>query len=344
MKRRVAYLIAITALAALVAFALINRGKGQQAGAVVHAQAEEQKLVAAAGRVEPVSEEIKVSSELRGKLKSVSVEEGDKVQAGQVIAVLENDDYRAQVASAEARLAQRAAELRLVINGARGQERREAGEGVKEAEAMLDNARAEMERRRALYDKGVMAREESDRAEREYKVARARYDGARERHSLVEAEAREEDRSKAEADVQLARAQLDEARAQFEKTLIRSPITGVVLRKHLKAGESVSDMREMPIVTVANVKTLRVRVDVDETDVGKIRLNQRAYVTADAFGDEKFWGRVVRIGQVLGKKNIETGEPAERVDTKILETLIELEGGGKLPTGLRVDSFILVSE
>lgn len=344
MKRRVAYIIAITALAAAAAFALINRGKGQPSAAVVHAQADERQLVAAAGRVEPVSEEIKVSSELRGKLKSVSVEEGDAVQAGQVVAVLENDDYRAQVASADARLAQRAAELRLVVNGARDQQRREAWEAVNEAEAMLDNARAEMERRRALYEKGVMAREESDRAEREYRVARARYDGARERHSLIDDQAREEDRSKAEADVELARAQLDEARAQFEKTIIRSPIAGIVLRKHLNSGESVTDMREMPIVTVANVKTLRVRVDVDETDVGKVRLNQRAYVTADAFGGEKFWGRVVRIGQSLGKKNIETGEPAERVDTQVLETLIELEGGAKLPTGLRVDSFIVVSE
>jgi ABC exporter DevB family membrane fusion protein len=309
----------------------------------VLAQQEQPALVAAPGRVEPVSEEIKVSSEIRGKIRSVLVEEGDTVKSGQVLAVLENDDFRAQVASAEARLTQRRAELRLVVNGARDQERREVWESVKEAEAMLENAGAEMERRQSLYEKGVIAREESGRAEREYKVAKARFDAARQRHALINDDAREEDSSRAKADVAVAQAQLDEARARLEKTLIRSPIDGVILRKHLNPGESVSDMREMPIVTVANVSTLRIRVDVDETDVSKLQLNQKAYVTADAFGTERFWGRVVRIGRALGKKNIRTDEPSERVDTKILETLIELEDGHKLPSGLRVDSFIIVA-
>jgi hypothetical protein len=87
---------------------------------------------------------------------------------------------------------------------------------------------------------------------------------------------------------------------------------------------------------------LRVRVDVDETDVGKIRLGQRAYVTADAYSNQKFWGQVVRIGQMLGKKNIWRDDPAERVDTKILETLVELDSNQTLPLGLRVEAFILM--
>ncbi|HVF90358.1 MAG TPA: efflux RND transporter periplasmic adaptor subunit [Blastocatellia bacterium] len=345
MKRTILYTVTIIILlGSLSAYVITSRGTATQGTMSVLAQQEYPSRVAAPGRVEPVSEEIKVSSEIRGKIKSVLVEEGDAVKSGQVLAVLENDDFRAQVASAEARLAQRKAELRLVLNGARDQERREVLESVKEAEAMLENAGAEMGRRQSLYEKGVIAREESDRAEREYKVAKARFDAARQRHALINDDAREEDSSRARADVAVAQAQLDEARARLEKTFIRSPIDGVILRKHLNSGESVSDMREMPIITVANVSTLRIRVDVDETDVSKLLLNQRAYVTADAFGTEKFWGRVVRIGQALGKKNIRTDEPNERVDTKILETLIELEDGHKLPSGLRVDSFIIVAE
>ncbi|HYP28142.1 MAG TPA: efflux RND transporter periplasmic adaptor subunit [Blastocatellia bacterium] len=345
MRRTIIYtLTIITFLGSLSAYLMTRRSEATEGTMSVLAQQAQPAFVAAPGRVEPASEEIKVSSELRGKIRSVLVEEGDGVKAGQVLAVLENDDYRAQVASAEARLRQEQAELRLVVNGARGQERRQAWESVKEAEAMLENASQEMARRQSLFNKGVIAREEADRAEREYKVARARFDAARERHALIDDEAREEDRAKAQADVAFAQGQLDEARARLEKTFIRSPIDGVILRKHLNAGESVSDMREMPILTVGNVSTLRVRVDVDETEVSKLRLNQRAYVTADAFGPEKFWGRVVRIGQVLGKKNIRTDEPSERVDTKILETMIELEDGRKLPSGLRVDSFIIVSE
>jgi HlyD family secretion protein len=87
-----------------------------------------------------------------------------------------------------------------------------------------------------------------------------------------------------------------------------------------------------------------VRVDVDEADIGKIQVGQRAYVSAQAYGDRKFGGRVVRISQMLGKKNIRTEEPTERIDTKILETLIELDENSKLPPGLRVNTFIITRE
>jgi hypothetical protein len=82
---------------------------------------------------------------------------------------------------------------------------------------------------------------------------------------------------------------------------------------------------------------------VDETEVSKVHVGQKAYVTADAFGKQKFWGRVVRVGEQLGPENVRTDEPTERVDTKILETLVELEAGTELPVGLRVDAFILGS-
>ncbi len=317
---------------------------GAPAGQPVPPSAGPAEVVAAPGRVEPVSEEIKIAAEVSGKLQSVRVEEGDWVKAGEVIAVLENDDYRARVASAQAELERREAELRRVINGARTQERREAWAELKAAEAVLQNSRIELERRQTGYRQGVFAKEEADRAERDYGVAEARYQAALERYRLVDDEAREEDRSRAEAEVATARARLAEAQALYEKTFVRAPIAGVILRKYLKTGESVSDQRDTPIVSLADVSRLRVRVDVDETDVAKIRLGQRAYVTADAYGQRKFWGSVVHVGRILGKKNVRTDEPTERVDKKILETLIELEGAPNLPIGLRVDAFVLVDE
>jgi HlyD family secretion protein len=69
-------------------------------------------------------------------------------------------------------------------------------------------------------------------------------------------------------------------------------------------------------------------------------VGQKAYVTSDAYAQQKFWGHVVRIGEQLGPKNVHTDEPTEHVDTKILETLIELDPGTQLPVGLRVDSYI----
>ncbi len=122
---------------------------------------------------------------------------------------------------------------------------------------------------------------------------------------------------------------------------MRAPIDGVVLRKHRRAGETVSTQFESPVVTVADRSRLRVRVDVDEADVARLRVGQAAYVTAAAFGDRRFTGRVVRVGQLLGRKTVRTDEPAERVDTKVLETLIELADGRELPLGLRVQAFIL---
>jgi len=303
-------------------------------------------LVAGPGRVEPLSEDIKVGSEISGKLKSVLVEEGDRVRRGQVLAILQNNDYQAQVASAEADLAEKEADLRKIVNGARREERREALASVNEAQVVMENARTEMERRQRLYREGVVSREEAERYEREFKVAQARHDEAAQHYALLDAPAREEDCARGEADVALARAQLDEARARYEKTFVRSPIDSVVLRKHHRPGESVTNSSTSPdpVVTLGEEKVLRVRMDVDENDVAQVRLGNRAYVTADAYPGRKFWGHVVRIGQEMGPKNIRTDDPAERVDKKILETLIRLDDGHELPIGLRVESFILVSQ
>jgi HlyD family secretion protein len=300
-------------------------------------------LVAGPGRVEPRSEDIKLGSELSGKLKTVNVEEGYEIRRGQVLAELENDDYRAQVMSAAADLKAKDATLRKVLNGARQQERLEAWASAQAARAVADNAIVEMERRQKLYAAGVISREEFERYSREYNVAHEKYREAAEHHSLVDDRAREEDITLAEADLQLARARLEEARARYAKTLIRSPIDGTVLRKHHRTGESVSNSSTVPdpILTVGDKKVVRVRVDVDETEVSKVQLGQKAYVTADAFPNQKFWGRVVQIGEQLGRKNVRTDEPTERVDTKILETLLELDAGASLPMGLRVDAYIV---
>jgi len=297
-------------------------------------------IVAAAGRVEPQSEEIKIGSQLDGKLAEVPVEEGQSVHRGEVIAVLINDDYRARVALAEATVGEKEAALDRLNNGSRREERKESAAEVVEAQAVLENARTERERRAQLYADKVLSREEFERSDRELKVAEARLAEARERNELVDNQTRIEDRNRAVAELAEARAQVAEAQALLDKTIIRSPIDGTVLRKKLHAGESVSGKGDMPIVTLGDCSRLRVRADVDETDVARVRAGQPAWVTAEAFGDRRFTGRVIRIGQILGRKNVRTDEPTERVDTKILETLIELDPGQQLPSGLRVDTFI----
>lgn len=330
--------VAALLLIGTTGFAL--HGRGESIAAVPVNKELKEGVIAAPGRVEAVSEEVRVSSELSGRLKRVNVEEGDRVKRGDVLAELENSDFRARVASSEATLALRESELRRIVNGSRTEERREADAAKQAAKAVLENAQSETDRRRNLAAKGVISRDEADRFERAYRVAQAEYDQASQHFALVDADAREEDRSKAEANVAEARALVEEARAVYEKSLIRAPINGVILRKLRRAGESVSTQFDSPVITMADDSVLRVRLDVDETDVAKLQVGQRAYVTAEAFGEQKFEGKVIRVGRILGKKNVRTDEPTEHVDTKILETLVELNPGERLPLGLRVDSFV----
>jgi HlyD family secretion protein len=342
MKRSTLVVAIALAIITLVNVALLwQRNIAPQVAAAAPAAPDGGIAAAGPGLVEPLSEEVHVSAQIGGRLDQVLVDEGERITAGQVLAIIDNRDYRARVASAQAELNMRDAERRRVMNGARTQERQEAAAALTEAEAVLENAHAEHARRRNLLQERVISRAEAEDTERAERVARARVEAARQRFELIDADAREEDQARAESDVSLARARLEEARAMYDKTFIKAPIDGVILRRHRKAGESVSTQFDSPIVTIADDHVRRVRVDVDETDVAHIEVGRRAYVTADAFGDRHFPGRIVRIGQLLGRKNVRTDEPTERVDTKVLETLVQLDDGHELPLGLRVQAFIV---
>lgn len=299
------------------------------------------RLIAGAGRVEPQSEEIRIAADLDGRLAGVPVEEGERVQRGQIVAIIGNDDYAARVQIAAAEVAERRADLERVVNGSRIEQRLEAEATVREAEAALEHANIERKRRTSLFENGLIARSEFDLAEREYRSVQARYDSAFQRATLVKYESRPEDFRRAQAALERANAQHAEAQALLARTVIRSPIDGTVLRKHRKTGESVSAVSQTVILTLGNCGRLRVRMDVDENDVGRLRIGQAAWVRADAFGERKFAGTVVQIGQAVGRKNVHTGEPAEKLDANVLETVIELEPEAAIPVGLRVDAFIV---
>lgn len=295
--------------------------------------------LAAPGRVEATSEEIEIGAELVGRLARVDVDEGDRVAAGDVLAQIEDGDYRARVSSAEARLAAAQADRDRLVNGARSEERREAEAQRRQAEITWTQAEQEHRRRASLHRQGAIALEEAERASRDADHARARLDETTERARVVAADARPDELSRASASVTLAEAMLEEARALLEKTRIRSPLAGTVIRRHRLVGELVSP-ETGPVMVVADLSRLRVRVDVDETDVARLAVGQPVRLRADAYGDRRFTGRISRIGLVLGRKNIRTDRPTERTDTSVLETLVDLDPGAELPLGLRVDVFI----
>lgn len=330
----------IAGLAAVASLSLLPRE-----ARTATAQAPQPKkdgFVVAAGRIEPFGEEVRIGSEMDGKLERVLVDEGDSVRSGQVLAVLRNADFAARVETARATLAGRQAYLERLTNGAREEEKLEAEAVLRESEALLANARVERERRTTLLERGAVSRSEYDLADRDFATAQARVDAARQRLAVAQRQTRTEDLKRAQAEVAQAEALVAEAQSALDKTFIRSPLTGKVLRRYRKTGESVT-AGETAILSLGDFRSLRVRVDVDERDVARLQIGQTAWVRADAFGGRKFTGRVVKIGQALGRKNVRTDEPSERVDTKVLETLVELDPGQTLPVGLRVDAWLEVA-
>jgi HlyD family secretion protein len=326
------------------------------------------KMVVAPGYVEPISEEIEVGSEIAGKLKQVLVEEGEQVLKGQEIAILENSEFianinnakaqivtlRSQKETAEAKILQAKTDKNRIANGAKPEERREAKVNYESTLPNIENTRREFERRQRLYETGDVSREELERTKTAYENALKQSEVLKAKFNVVNSDARKDDLDKADAAIRLAETQIKEfdaqireaetrvrtAEANLSKTIIKSPITGIILRKRLHDGETISPENLKGIVTIADVSALRVRVDLDETDVAKVKVGQSAFVKANAYDEQKFTAKVVKIGQILGRKNVRTERPTEKIDTKILEVLLELDKGQNLPLQLRVDAYI----
>jgi HlyD family secretion protein len=296
--------------------------------------------IAAGGLVEPIGEERVLIPEIGGRLARVAIAEGDTVKRGQILAEIDNRDYAAQVAAAEAQVALRSAELDKLRHGARVEERDEARAQLAEAAAQLDLATREATRRRTMVKQQLVAREAADQAETNESAARARRDAAQARVALLAAGTRAEDIAMAEAALLQAQAALTQAQALFEKTIIRSPVDGVVLKRDLREGETVVALSPIPLARIGDVSRLIVRADVDELDVARVRVGQRARITSDAFPGRVVNGEVIRVSQRMGQRNMTRDTPTEKVDSKVLEAEIALEEGAALPIGLRVDVVI----
>src|ERR1700677_1860090 len=111
-----------------------------------------------------------------------------------------------------------------------------------------------------------------------------------------------------------------------------------------KSGESYSTLLPRPLVSFADDSMRRVRAEVDEWDIGKVKIGQRVIVTADGFPGQRFPGRVVDLAHVMGRKSVLSGDPAEKADRDILEVVVELDpAASELPVGLRITTQFLNS-
>jgi multidrug resistance efflux pump len=188
-----------------------------------------------------------------------------------------------------------------------------------------------------LVAAAVAARSMLDEAQRDYDVAEARLKEAHRQEELVNAPPVSEDLAKADADVTSAENRLRTVSERLSKCTVKAPITGTVLRVLLRPGEAFSTITPKPLFTMSDLSGRRVRAEVDEKDVTKVRVGQRAVVTSDAHSTRKFYGTVSRLAASMGRKKVASGDPAEKADRDVLEVMVDLdETANQLPVGLRV--------
>lgn len=295
-------------------------------------------VLAAPGRIEGTSEVIEIGAAAEGLLAAVLVSEGQQVTAGQMLARIACSDLEAERESARAAVEAARQTRQRLLRGSRDEERSIAAGEITAAEARLKQAQQHYERMTGLYETGDMPRATYEQALRDRDVAAAALRAARDRQALVNASALPEELSRAEADIRAAEAHANAFAARADKCLVRAPQSGRVLRVHLKPGESVNSAAPRPLFSLADTSQLRVRAEVDERDLGRIQFGQTAIVSVDALPNRQFSARVSNIGSLMGRKQVRTGDPAEKSDRDVLEVLVDLqEADARLVIGLRAN-------
>ncbi|MCS6830484.1 MAG: efflux RND transporter periplasmic adaptor subunit [Armatimonadota bacterium] len=195
-----------------------------------------------------------------------------------------------QLTAAEARLQQAEQRLQTLEEQLRLQ-KADAESRVKQAKAALDQARAQAKR--------------DELRQQEVETARAALDDARMRLKLAEANrvqlsVREKEVQQAQASVEQLQSALKEARTRLADTVIRAPMSGVVTQRYIESGELVTSgvatfSSGMPLVQIADLSRMRIKLQVNEVDIGKVRVGQKVEIRLDALRDEVFEGRVRKV-------------------------------------------------
>jgi HlyD family secretion protein len=302
-------------------------------------------VASANGVVEPAQSEIRVGAAVAGQIARIAVTEGQRIAAGDSIAELDRRVEAAALAAAEADVLAARAELDRVVRGTRTEDLRAARAEAEGARARATLARGVAARIERAASVGAITGDELDRAQREAESAAAAARGAEAREQAAIAGSRREDVQLARARLAGAEARRDQAAALHARMLIVAPSAGEVLQLSYSVGEYYQAMSQggasQPLAVLGDTTRLRVRLDVDERDIGRIVLGAKTMVRASAFPGKDYPGAVVEIGRRMGRKNVRTDDPIERNDTKILEVVVELDAKPPLVVGQRVTGYVL---
>ena len=263
-KKILPYAIAVVVIAIIALVAGKKAGWfGQEYSISVATETVESKtiteLITANGKIQPETE-VKISPDVAGEIVELHVEEGDEVQAGDLLCVIKPDIYISALNRAEASL--NSSKARLA-----------------QAEAQEIEREMAFKRSKQLYDGGAIPVSEYESAEASYKVAQAEVRAA-------------------EFSVKSAEASVSEAEEQLTKTKIYAPISGTISALNVEKGERVVGTNMYAgteMMVVANLDRMEVEVEVNENDIVKVSKNDTALVEVDAYLQRKFKGIVTEI-------------------------------------------------
>ena len=279
------------------------------------------QAVSALGRLEPQGGMIRMAapstprSTMGGIISELYVEEGDSVSVGQKLATLDT------AAVTEAAIIEAEAAVQLALR-----EVEAASSQVEEACVRADVAQREADRRFRLHSQGLAGEEEMESSRGEAEAQAASCNATK---SIVRS---------AEARSEVAKAGVNQARAQLERSILYSPIDGVVLDIKSRPGEFVTIEGAM---ILGDVNQMMAIAEIYETDIGRVSVGQRAIVNSAVFADA-IEGKVHYIHQMVAKQDQMGTDPAARKDARIIEVEILLNESAPVAalTNLQVDIVI----
>jgi multidrug resistance efflux pump len=336
-------IIAFSVTALLSGVSAVQIEQNRTADIVSPPQPPARRSIFANGVVEGRARETMLRFEIAGRLTGVNVKDGDRVQQGDILAQLDTTIWTCELAKAEASLALQLAEREHLVNGARQETRSFAWAQHHAAQARLTQADKRVDRGVRLNQLNALSQQELDDLVATALANRADVDATSARADELEAPARADELLMLDAKIALERARVKQAHAMLEKTELKAPFDGVVLRVRGEVGELVTD-GDLPTVTLADTSEIRVRAYVEEMDALSVAEGQRGFVTADSMPDVRFPGTVVSCVPYMSPKRQFTNTPGERVDVKVREVILKLDYQDKLVVGFPVDVTIANEE
>lgn len=276
-------------------------------------------IVRISGNIEVT--DVEVSFRIPGTVRQRLVDEGEMVKTGQVVARLDDDELRLEVAREERQVEALTAQLQELETGFRREEIAQADAAVKRARAEADRFEADFARQEALFRREVISRRDFDASKAARDASLAQLREVQARQELMHRGARREQIAAARARLNQARETRDLARTRLSHSTLTAPIDGLVLSKHMEPGEQAA--AGTPIVTVGDLTSTWLRAYIAETDLGRIKVGQKARIRTDTWPDRRYEGTVTFISPEaeFTPKNVQTEKERVKLVYRIKITI-----------------------